>query len=217
MIRHDYECTKGHIFESTVDSTQLSKKIRCTFKGCRALSAIVYLSPRQRRQAQNFSPTLLFQHPLTGEVIVPGRNDKSHLPKKYLTKLAKDGFQEVNITSFREYETFRKEQGSKEKEKAQYYQHLEQQHYNEIAQQAIKDIKTGGNMLLPDKKGRLREVYIPPIDKMDHPQMRAIAEHAIRELQNHRVPLNHQESFIHSMEYDNQKYRDKDTDWKERH
>lgn len=217
MIRHDYECTKGHIFESTVDSTHTHKRIRCKVSPCKALASIVYLSPRQRRQALNFSPTLLFVHPLTREVIAPGRNNTSHLPKKYLDKLTKDGFQEVSITNYREYETFRKTQNSIEKDQAQYHQHLEQEDYNRRARQAINDIKSGGKMLLPDKRGRLREVYIPPLDQLDHPQIRAVAEHAISQLESHRVPINNQESFIHAMEYDNQKYRDKDTDWKERH
>lgn len=191
-----------------------TRTIRCS--KCRKIAREVILSPRQARMARNFAPSLLYMN-TSGDVITPGRNNPDHLPKKYVASLRKQGYKEVQITNFREYERFQRDISARLKDRADAYNYAEQKAYDEAVNKQIEDMKRGGIVEIPNENGQgSRFINMPPLDRLDHPQVRQLAEYAIEQLKGHRFESENQNPFIDAFEHDNRSYRDQDTDWKRR-
>jgi hypothetical protein len=218
MINHWFECTKNHIFESTIDKVDDSTTIPCKIKPCKSLAKRIYLSPAQSRNARNFTPSLLYVNS-QGHVIAPGRNDPDHLPASYRKELNKNGYKEITINNFREYETFQRSQRSKLKDQKDIYLTDQQAQYDQTVKQNIEALRNGGIIELPNPDGSSNRVKVPPLKSM-HPSMQRLAEYAIKQAEEHRIKAPDSNPMIGCMEYDSklpnsdvdaQNYRDKDT------
>ena len=233
---HFFECKKGHISEESISATEstgklslttdeinrsrklrIQRTIRCKTKKCRRIAIEVILSPRQARMARNFSPSLLFVRE-DGEIIAPGRNDISQLPKKYLASIHKQGYKQVEITTFREYERFQRDISSRLKDRADAYNYAEQKAYNQMVNEQIESLKRGGMVEIPNENGKgSRMVNMPPLDKLDHPQVRRLAEYAIEKLRGHKFESGDSNPFISAFEMDNVSWQDRDSDYKKKY
>lgn len=217
MPLHNLECSSGHIFEHFISLAELKNyKIKCKSKfNCKSFAKIVYLSPRQSRNALAFEPSLLFVNS-NGDVIAPGRNNTKHLPKKYLNDIKSKGYKEVKIETFRQYEQFRREQTLKAKA-----QHLEQSYHekeaiNDILQNNINEVLYTGYYHTRNDGSK---VFIPPIDKLDNSEAKKLAQRAVDECRS--LMNKNEENFdpnihIDSFENDNPKWNDKETGFRDR-
>jgi hypothetical protein len=192
--------------------------IPCRFKikdkSCGKPSVKIDLSPRQSRQALGFQPTLLYVKP-DGQVVVPGRNDPDLLPKRYKNRLAKQGYKEVKISNYRDYEKHQKSMREIFKDQRDAYVEYQQNLYDQQLKEGIDFLKQGGTIEMPNPDGSMRLMSVPSIDKME-PSMRRLAEYAIERAKNHKISGELKDPQIQALEYDNTSYRDKDTGWKER-
>lgn len=213
-MRYDFECSAGHVFEVDLPSSKANSKLRCKYKNCKKLSVKVWLSPRASRQAKAFEPTLLYIN-AAGDVINPGRNNPDHLPKRLRDRLSKQGYKQIEITTFRQYEQVRKQITKVDRIKAEKYTSLEQEVYDHAIKQAVDDLRRGGEVEFPNPDGSSRIVKIPPLEKM-HPQARQFAEYAIKQVLDHKFTPNNPNPYIESFENDNLSYRDADTEWHQR-
>ncbi len=215
MPRYDFECSDGHVFEIDIPSSKVKDKFRCKSNGCNKLAERVWLSPRVSRQARAFSPSLLYVR-ADGEVIAPGRNDPSHLPKNYRNKLQKQGFQQVELQTYRQYESFCRQQSAKSKDKKELYLKDQQRQYDEVIKDQIEALRRGGEVEVPLENGQgSRTIKYPPLEQMD-PRVRQLAEHAIAEAQGYRMKSEDSNVYIEAFEQDNAKWCDEDSGWKER-
>ena len=192
--------------------------IKCRNKSprCRAIAKRLFLSNRQAQQARHFNPTLLYMR-ADGELIVPGRNDERQLPKDYIKSLHKQGYKKVEISTFREYEKFQKEISQKLQSRADAHNYREQEAYDREVKEQIDFLKRGGMVELPTENGKgSRIVNMPPLDKLDHPQIRRLAEYAIEKMKNYKFRSDNVNPMIQAMEFDNIKYSDRDTNNKRR-
>lgn len=232
---HFFECSKGHISEHSISATdnkgklhlttkeinesrktKIQRTIKCKTSKCRRISLEVILSPRQVRAARNFSPSLIYMRE-DGEVVVPGRNDPSQLPANYLASLHKQGYKEVQINTFREYEKFQKDISQRLKERSDAYNYAEQEAYDYAINQEIESLRRGGRVEIPNENGQgSRFIEMPPLDKLDHPQVRELAEYAISKLKGHKFKSENSNPFIEAFENDNLSYMDQDTNWERR-
>lgn len=240
-FRH-YECPSNHITEQLDPVTHVGKKvytleevlesranaktrtIKCST--CNLKAEEVYLPPKQQRDARNFSPTLFYVHP-NGDVIVPGRNDPNHLPKRYRNNLAKQGYEQREISNFREYESFQKEQRAKNnhhKQQRDFYVNHTQNTYNANLEKEIQALRDGKPIEVPNPDGTTRTITPPPLDQMS-PKMRDLAIHAIEQAKQYRLNKPISDPIVASLEYDGKlpnsdvdsyRYRDSDTDWRSR-
>jgi len=229
-----YECSNGHITEQVevtktpgktiytlpeiLASRQQKQPRTYTCSTCSELANEVLLSHSETRMARNFSPTLLYKHP-DGRVVMPGRNDPRHLPKKYKDKLAKQGYVETTISNFREYQTFVKEQRSLLESQQSAYIREQQAEYDKAVREQIAAFKRGDSLEIPitDERGRVvgSRTIKQRLDDLS-PKMRELAELGIERALNHRIQGGSINPHIHSMEFDNTSYRDEDTSWKKR-
>lgn len=216
MPLYSFECTKGHIFEKIIPYSEISIKIKCESLSpkCRAKAQQVWLSSRTRRMAQNFQPTRLFMRE-DGELIVPGRNDLSQLPKSYINRIKKQGYKPIEITNFREYEKFKNQVNEKLKTQSQKQNEKDQQLYNEMIQSQIGSLIRGEGVEIPDGQGGMKRVNMRLSDMS--PRGRAMAEIAIRKAQDHRFKSDDPQFYGNAFENDNIHYRDEDTRWKRRY
>lgn len=220
MPNYFFTCSKEHIFEALVPYETMLKGIPCRIevKGrrCRKKSKWLPMSPRQAQNARHFTPTFLYMRE-DGELVVPGRSDPSHLPKSYRDSLQRKGFKEVTISTFREYEKFQKTVYERLNSRAALYNKAEQEQYDTMVRENIDSLKRGGVVEIPNENGQgSRIINMPPLDKLDHPQVRRLAEYAIERLKGHRFSSERSNSFIEAFENDNRHYIDRDTDYKRR-
>lgn len=215
-VLHDFECSKGHIFEAMVEPQ--NKTLRCRFKGCRSLAERVFLPPHVSRMARGFEPSLIYRN-AKGELWVPGRGDETKLPPRAKRLLAKRGFKKIEITNFREYERFCREQSQINKNRDDNIIQREQEQYDKALAQGIEELRRGGVIEVPNEDGTSRRINVPKLEDM-HPQVRALAEYAIEQAKNSRFgglqDGNQQGPHIAAFEYDRETYRDRETDWKAR-
>lgn len=217
MPNYFFECSKQHIFEAIVSYEQMLQGIPCKSKDypkCRSKSHRIFLSPRQAQVARRFAPSLLYVRE-DGEVIAPGRNNPDHLPKSYRNRLHKQGFKELNITNFREYESFQRDINQRLRARADSYNSAEQEAYDIAIKEEIDSLRRGGMVEFPTEDGGSRIVKIPPLEEM-HPEARRFAEYAIKEAEKMRFRSEDPNAYIEAFERDGVYYRDRDTDWKKR-
>lgn len=213
-ILHSFECSIGHITEKIIDSSKTKEKQKCGSNGCTKLASRVFLSKRERSMARCFSPTLLFVNK-AGEIIMPGRNNPDHLPKKYRNQLAKEGYEQKEITNFREYERFQREQYDINKEKAQLRTSIEQEKYNAEIRANIEAFRRGEPLTIPNENGIGTHIINLRLDDLS-PKMREFAQHSIDRALEYRFESKTDHPYIQAMEEDNTYYRDDTTDWKKR-
>lgn len=204
MIRHDFECAEGHIFEATVESDV--DKLRCRETNCKRTATRVFLPPRVSRAAQAFKPTVFYQRK-DGEIFVPGRSD-DHLPKKLKSKLERQGYQQRTITNFREYERFRREHTEHIRARDKAYQDAERERYDQERARNFDELRRGFTMTRDDGS----TVHMRAADFSGMGQ--AILERALQdtEYQNDPSP----EFYIDAYENDNPRYNDRDTNYRDR-
>lgn len=214
-IRYDAECTTGHIFEIDLPSSEAKSKFKCKIIGCNKMAEIVWLPPHISRMARNFEPTLLYRNK-DGEIVAPGRNNPDHLPKKYRDDLARKGYKKIEITNFRQYEQFQREQRILLKDQRDKYISETQELYDLRMKDEIEALERGGTIELPNPDGKgSRIIQVPKLEDMA-PAQRRLAEYAIAKAKGYRVESRESNPHIAAMEYDNQYYADKDTNWKRR-
>lgn len=223
-----FECTKGHLFEHYTAPKNVGKvsyslkelleskplRIKCKVKNCKSWAKSVILSRRKARMARRFAPSLMFVNQ-QGHVINPGRNNKEHLPKGYIEGLLKKGYKEIEITTFREYESFVKSQEIKLGIERDKFIHKEQQIYDEEIREGIDFLKRGGEMEIPDEKGGMKTIKVPRLEDMT-PKGRAFAELAIQRAREHSIQADKPKVGIDAMENEGRFYRDVDTSGKRR-
>lgn len=220
MPNYFFTCPKSHIFEAIVSYETMLKGLPCrelvNNKKCRRKSKWIPMSPRRAQAARHFNPTFLYMRE-DGELVVPGRSDPAHLPKSYRNSLQRRGFKEVNLNTFREYEKFQKTVSERLNSRAALYNRAEQEQYDIMVKENIDSLRRGGMVEIPNENGQgSRVINMPPLDKLDHPQVRRLAEYAIEKLQNYRFNSGPSSSFIEAFENDGGYYIDKDTNYKKR-
>jgi hypothetical protein len=239
-FRH-YECANGHITEQLdlpkkagktiytlkeiIESQQAKKERTIKCSNCSKKAVEVYLSRRAVRDARNFAPTLLYIDD-KGNVFNPGRNDSQQLPNEIKQHLKNNGYKETNITNYRDYEKFQRQQRILLKDQRDEYINNLQQEYDYTINKEIEALKNGGEIEFPNGDGTTRIVKVPALKDM-HPKMRAMAEMAIENAKNHRINRPFRDPLIATMEYEENtrlaqdersevragKYRDIDTGW----
>jgi hypothetical protein len=100
-VMHDYLCPNGHIFERYTDTSK-RKPWRRKCLECGRMADHATLPPTVSRNAQRFTPTVLYQN-AEGAVINPGR--AVELPKPEHDKLLAQGYSVVRLDTSRKYAT----------------------------------------------------------------------------------------------------------------
>lgn len=191
MPLYDWECTEGHIFEQYVSLSNYTKGMvigcpRCTEgSGCTGEATRVVLTHRQARLARTFQPSVFYER--DGELWVGGTNDARDL-QGYDKELLKQGYKEIRIENYRQYEQFQRSHSQALKVKQEAEIELRTQLYNSAIQQNIDDIKQGYTWDKPifDAVGNhigTEAVQIPPLHRLE-PQARALAEYALERMRD---------------------------------
>jgi hypothetical protein len=104
MPNFDYRCPEGHIFESTQPPEASS--VCCIYPGCQRTAARVWMGRQYATAFDKSETTVVWEHPGTGEVQYPGRNDVP-IPKRLQAR----GFVRRELRSLREVERFEQQHG----------------------------------------------------------------------------------------------------------
>ena len=209
---HWFECTKGHIFEHFTD--QPRQKVKCQTKGCHKLAERVFLSRSQSAAARRFAPSTYFVNS-AGHTIFFGRSDSSHLGQKALKELARDGYQEAQISTFREYESFCREQTAIRGRKMNAEAAEERQMQSTLVANAKADLKNG---FYYRNKETDEDVFIR-YDELQ-PELRKAVDEQFADYEKELERMYKQvtpDVFIDAFENSNKYYEDRDTDWKRRY
>lgn len=216
MPLYFFECKKSHLFEVNVSYETMKAGIPCKQKRCKAIAKWCPMSRGAAQAARHFAPSLLYVR-ADGDIIMPGRNDPAHLPKGYRNSIQRKGYKEVQITNFREYEHFQKSISEKLQARAEAYNAAEQSAYDIAVKEQIASLRRGGRVELPNENGKgSRIIDMPPLDKLDHPQIRRLAEHAIKQLESYKFKSSPVNPFLNAMENDSVKWEDVETGFRRR-
>jgi len=177
------------------------------------------MSRGEARAARHFAPSLIYVR-ADGELVCPGRNNPDHLPKSYRNSLRKQGYKEVQITNFREYEKFQRDIGERLQARAEAYNAAEQRAYDQTLKENLDFMKRGGEVEMPVvlSNGQIssRRVKMPRLEDLS-PQARKFAEYAMERAKEKRFRTPSINPQIRAFEEDNVSYRDQDTDWHKRY
>lgn len=184
-VRHYYECSKGHITEHSLPTFEA--KVRChklledgkSSRRCQSLAEVIYISDRKGQNALAFKP-IEFYINSAGEIINLGLSlrDVGNLPaesqkklKEYISELEEKGYSHRELTTIREYESFRKEHNTKLTLQNMTQALGMKESYEDWIRSEIDDLKRGFTMTRQDGS----TVSIPPLDKFDHPEVAKLA------------------------------------------
>ena len=216
MPNYFFTCKRDHLFEAIVPYETMLKGIPCRNKSCRCKAKMIPMSRGEARAARHFAPSLLYVR-ADGEIVAPGRNNPDHLPKSYRNSLRKQGYKEVQITNFREYEKFQRDIGERLQARAEAYNAAEQRAYDQAVKEQIDSLRRGGYVTMPNEHGQgERVINMPPLDKLDHPEVRRFAQYAIERMKNYKFKTESPNPYINAFENDGIRYEDRDTDYKKR-
>jgi len=177
---------------------------------------MIPMSRGEARAARHFAPSLLYVR-ADGEIVAPGRNNPDHLPKSYRNSLRKQGYKEVQITNFREYEKFQRDIGERLQARAEAYNAAEQRAYDQTLKENLDFMRRGGEVEMPVvlSNGQIssRCVKMPRLEDLS-PQARKFADYAMKRAREQRFNTSSINPQIAAFEDDNTYWRDEDSDWK---
>lgn len=209
----DFECTKHHIFERFYPLASVTRGMRVSCQFCRCKAVRVYLTPRQAALARTFQPSVFYEK--DGELWVGGTNDPRDL-QGYDKELLKQGYKEIRIENYRQYEQFQRSHSAALKVKQEAEVAIRTDLYNAAIQQNIDDIKQGyiWDKPITDSNGNVtgyESVQIPPLHRLE-PQARALAEHAIERMRDtsdiRSLQVREQRPYIEAFENDQPRQED---------